>query len=146
MTYERCHVEGRGKTGRDLDGFAISGLPFVVTGTTEEQMAASATGVREQIAFHGATAAYRHVLGLHGWGDVQRDLNAMTKASRWKEVGGLIDDEILDAVAVVAEPDRVAGAVLDRARGLFTRMHLFLGNEIDREVLLAIREELRADA
>lgn len=138
--------EGRAKAGRDLDGFEISGLPFVVTGTTEEQLAASATAVREQIAFYAATPAYRAVLELHGWGDLQSELNAMTKAGRWKEMGGLIDDEIIDAFAVVAEPDKVAGAVLDRYRGLFTRMHLYLKNEIDREVLSAIREELRADA
>ncbi|MBY8862918.1 TIGR03617 family F420-dependent LLM class oxidoreductase [Nocardia sp. CA2R105] len=136
--------QGRGKVGRNLDDFEISGLPFVVTGVTEEQMAASAAGMREQIAFYAATPAYRPVLELHGWGDLQTELNAMTKAGRWKEMGGLIDDEVLDTFAVVAEPDEVADAVLNRYQGVFTRMHLYLKNEIDREVLITIREQLRA--
>jgi probable F420-dependent oxidoreductase len=146
--------EGRQRGGRNLsetprdllDGFEISGLPFVVTGTTEEQMAQAATGVRDQIAFYAATPAYRPVLELHGWGDLQTELNAMTKAGRWKEMGGLIDDEILQTFAVVAEPDQVAAEVLRRYRGLFTRLHLYLKTEIDRSVLSGIREQLQADA
>ena len=38
-------------------------------------MAKAATGVREQIAFYGSTPAYRQVLDLHGWGDLQDELN-----------------------------------------------------------------------
>jgi hypothetical protein len=62
--------EGRAKAGRDREGFEISGVPFVVSGATEEQMAAAAAGVRDQIAFYAATPAYRAVLELHGWGDL----------------------------------------------------------------------------
>jgi probable F420-dependent oxidoreductase len=135
---------GRAKSGRDLDGFEISGLPFVVTGATEEQMAASVAGVREQIAFYAATPAYRAVLELHGWGDLQTELNAMTKAGRWKEMGGLIDDEVLNTFAVVAEPDQVAAEVLRRYRDIFTRMHVYLKAELDADVLDSIRDRLQA--
>lgn len=137
---------GRAKSGRELDGFEISGLPFVVTGATEEQMAASAAGVRDQIAFYAATPAYRPVLELHGWGDLQTELNAMTKAGRWKEMGDLIDDEVLNTFAVVAEPGRVAAEVLRRYRDVFTRVHLYLKAELDADVLDSIREQLQADA
>ncbi|QTI70983.1 TIGR03617 family F420-dependent LLM class oxidoreductase [Gordonia polyisoprenivorans] len=137
---------GRAKSGRDLDGFEISGLPFVVTGTNEEEMAASAAGVRDQIAFYAATPAYRPVLELHGWGDLQTELNAMTKAGRWKEMGDVIDDDVLNAFAVVAEPDQVAAEVLRRYRDVFTRMHLYLKAPLDAEVKSAIREDLQADA
>jgi len=137
---------GREKAGRDLDGFEISGLPFVVTGSNEEQMAASAAGVRDQIAFYAATPAYRGVLELHGWGDLQGELNAMTKAGRWKEMGSLIDDEVLNTFAVVAEPDRVAEEVLRRFRGVFTRLHLYLKAELDADVLAGIREQIQAGA
>ena len=40
-----------------MDGYEISGLPFVVTGTSDEEMARSALGVREQIAFYASTPA-----------------------------------------------------------------------------------------
>lgn len=139
-------ARGRARAGRDLAGFEISGLPFVVTGANEEELAASAAAVREQIAFYAATPAYRGVLDVHGWGELQGELNAMTKAGRWKEMGELIDDDVLEAFAVVAEPDKVAAAVLARYGDLFTRMHLYLKSPLDRDVLGEIRRELQAAA
>jgi probable F420-dependent oxidoreductase len=137
---------GRATSGRDLEGFEISGLPFVVTGTTEEELAASAAGVRDQIAFYAATPAYRGVLELHGWGELQTELNAMTKAGRWSEMGTVIDDEVLNAFAIVAEPDGVAAEVLKRYGDVFTRLHLYLKTELDRDVVCQIRQELQASA
>lgn len=136
--------QGRDLSGQDMTGFEISGLPFVVTGTTEEEMAIAAAAVRDQIAFYAATPAYRAVLDLHGWGDLQAELNAMTKDGRWKEMGGLIDDDLLGTFAVVAEPDKVAGEVLRRYGDVFTRMHVYLKSEVDRELLSAMREQLQA--
>lgn len=137
-------ARGRGRMGKDLSGFEISGLPFVVTGTTEEEMAASAAGVREQIAFYAATPAYRAVLELHGWGELQGELNALTKAGRWAEMGGLISDKMLNAFAVVAKPDEVAAAVLARFGDVFTRLHLYLKTSLRSDVLGDIRRELQA--
>jgi probable F420-dependent oxidoreductase len=136
----RC---GRERAHRSMAGFEVSGLPFVVTGSTEEQFRQAAVGVREQIAFYAATPAYRGVLDLHGWGDLQPELNAMTKAGRWSQMGGLIDDEMLNAFAVVAEPDQVAAQVLARYGDLFTRLHLYLKIDLDRELLRGIRERLQ---
>ena len=36
-------------------------------------------GAKQQIAFYGSTPAYRGVLELHGWGDLQDELNRMSK-------------------------------------------------------------------
>lgn len=137
---------GRATSGRDLDGFEISGLPFVVTGTTAEETAASEAGVREQIAFYAATPAYRGVLDVHGWGELQTELNTMAKASRWTEMGDVIDDEVLNTFAVVAEPDAVAAEVLKRYGDVFTRMHLYLKADLDRGVVSAIRQQLQSPA
>ena len=139
-------ARGRARTGKELAGFEISGLPFVVTGTTEEELAASAAGVREQIAFYAATPAYRGVLELHGWGELQGELNALTKAGRWAEMGGLIDEQMLNAFAVVAEPDQVAAAILARYGDVFTRLHLYLKSPLPGDVLGAIRRELQTAA
>ena len=68
-------------------------------------MAASARATRQQIAFYGSTPAYRGVLDLHGWGELQTELNAMSKQGEWAAMGELIDDDMLDAFAVVAEPE-----------------------------------------
>ena len=59
-----------------------------------------ATATRKQIAFYGSTPAYRPVLELHGWGDLQTELNTLSKQGEWDEMGRRIDDEVLDAFAV----------------------------------------------
>jgi probable F420-dependent oxidoreductase len=108
-------------SGRTLDDLEISGPAFVVTGTTEEEMAASRQGVRQQIAFYGSTPAYRGVLELHGWGDLQTELNVLSKQGEWVTMGELIDDEMLHTFAVVAEPEQLG-----------TELHKRYGDVVDR--------------
>ena len=50
--------------------------------------------MREQIAFYGSTPAYRPVLELHGWGDLQTELNTLSKRGEWVKMGELIGDDI----------------------------------------------------
>ena len=116
---------GAAKAGRTLADFEISGPAFVVTGTTEEEMAASTAGTKQQIAFYGSTPAYRGVLELHGWGDLQDDLNRMSKEGKWKEMGELITDDILDAFAVVAEPEKIAGELNARYGDVVQRLSFY---------------------
>ncbi|MGH9067119.1 MAG: LLM class F420-dependent oxidoreductase, partial [Acidimicrobiales bacterium] len=92
---------GMARSGRRREDFQVSYPGFVVTGTTDEEMAEAAKGVRAQIAFYGSTPAYRPVLELHGWGDLQTELNTLSKQGRWAEMGDLVTDEMLEAFAVV---------------------------------------------
>lgn len=115
-------ADGRAASGRTLDGFEINGFPFVVTGLTEEAMTTTARAARKQIAFYASTPAYRAVLELHGWGDLGVELTALSKQGEWDTMATLIDDQILDAFAIVAEPAEVADRLLERYGDLFTRM------------------------
>lgn len=115
-------TEGRAAAGRSLAGYEISGFPLIVTGLTEEAMATAARAARKQLAFYGSTPAYRGVLDLHGWGDLGVELTALSKQDQWDAMVDLIDDELLDTFAVVAEPDRVAEQLLARYGDLFTRL------------------------
>jgi probable F420-dependent oxidoreductase len=117
--------KGRSKAGKTMEGFELSGPMFVVTGRDEAEMAEAAKGVRGQIAFYGSTPAYRKVLDLHGWGDLQGELNRMSKEGRWAEMGGLIDDEILAEFAVVAPLDEVAAALRDRWGDVLARLSFY---------------------
>ena len=51
------------------------------------------------------------VLELHGWGDLQPELNTLSKRGEWVKMGELIDDDVLDAFAVVGPLDEVAAQV-----------------------------------
>ena len=134
---------GMAAGGRSREDFQISLPGFVVTGGNEEQMEKAATGVREQIAFYGSTPAYRGVLDHHGWGDLQPQLNGLSKEGKWKEMGELINPEILETFAVVAEPDQVPQALLARYGDLVDRLSFYTPYQSDPETWRAIIETLR---
>ncbi len=70
------------RPARISDGFEISGPSFVVTGGDDAETAAAEQATRRQIAFYGSTPAYRPVLDLHGWGDLQAELNRLVQGRR----------------------------------------------------------------
>jgi probable F420-dependent oxidoreductase len=135
---------GRAKAGLDMTGFQISGLPFVVTGRNKAESVATEAAVKDQIAFYGSTPGYRAVLDLHGWGDLQDELTALTKAGRWSDMASLIDDDVLNTFAIVTEPDNVAAAVRQRYGDIFTRMHLYVKPPLDPATMRPIIAELAA--
>tara|TARA_R110002072_G_scaffold13418_12_gene56243 strand:+ start:2189 stop:3193 length:1005 start_codon:yes stop_codon:yes gene_type:complete len=97
--------EGLKKHNRSRSDFEVSYPGFVVTGRTEEEFEKNKAAVSKQIAFYGSTPAYKPVLAIHGWGDLQIELNRLSKEGKWDDMGGLISDEILNAFAVVGETD-----------------------------------------
>ncbi|HXQ19348.1 MAG TPA: LLM class F420-dependent oxidoreductase [Acidimicrobiales bacterium] len=111
-----------GKTRADLE---VSYPGFVVTGETEEALANAARATKAQIAFYGSTPAYRAVLDLHGWGDLSGELNRLSKEGQWVAMGELIDDEMLDAFAVVAPLDEVPARVVARFGDLIDRFSFY---------------------
>jgi probable F420-dependent oxidoreductase len=135
---------GRARAGGTIADLEISGPAFVVTGTDEDEMAKSAAGVRRQIAFYGSTPAYRGVLELHGWGDLQTDLNAMSKQGEWAAMGDLIDDEMLHTFAVVAEPDQLAAELHARYGDIVDRISFYAPYQSDPETWLPVVEALKA--
>jgi len=106
--------KGFAKAGKSRKDFEISYPVFVVTGKTEEELKEAKVNTCRQIAFYGSTPAYRGVLEAHGWGELQSELNRLSKLGQWEEMGSRIDDEVLDAFAVVAEPDRIVPALKAR--------------------------------
>jgi probable F420-dependent oxidoreductase len=114
-------------SGRTREDFELALPLIVVTGATEEAMAHAAVGARERIAFYGSTPAYRGVFEAHGWGDLQPELNRLSKQGEWKTMGTLIDDEVLETFTLVAEPDRLAHGILERFGGLLDRVTLNVG-------------------
>ncbi|NQW60667.1 TIGR03617 family F420-dependent LLM class oxidoreductase, partial [bacterium] len=80
-------ARGRAKAGKTMEGFEIVGPSFVVTGSNDEELEAASIGTRQQIAFYGSTPAYRGVLDIHGWGGLQDELNTLSKAGKWVEMG-----------------------------------------------------------
>ncbi len=105
---------GFAKVGKKREDFEISYPVFVATGTNEEELEQAKVATRQQIAFYGSTPAYKPVLESIGVGDMQSDLNAMSKQGRWEEMGKLIDTDVLEAFAVIGEPQTIPEQILSR--------------------------------
>jgi len=136
---------GLDKVGKTIADIELSLPAFVVTGTNEEEMAKSAKGTREQIAFYGSTPAYSKVLELHGWEALQPELNALSKQGKWVEMGTLIDDEMLNTFAVVAEPDQLAPELKKRFGDLITRIMFYAPYQNDPDTWLPVVAALKQD-
>ncbi|WP_174562524.1 TIGR03617 family F420-dependent LLM class oxidoreductase [Nocardia acidivorans] len=102
-------------------GLAESDRPFeiiaeaiVAMGNTERELDAARRSVRNLLAFYGSTPSYRPVLEVEGWGDLQPELNLLSKQGRWREMAGLIDDPMVDALTVSGTPAECAALIRNR--------------------------------
>jgi probable F420-dependent oxidoreductase len=136
---------GLAKSGRDRSQFQMSYPAFIVSGITEEQMQEAATGARRQIAFYASTPAYKGVLDLHGWGDLQPDLNRLSKQGEWAKMGELIDDEILGTFAVIGEPDSIPGQLKARFGDVIDRISFYMPYKTDTDQVRQLVEGLKAE-
>jgi probable F420-dependent oxidoreductase len=134
---------GAERAGRAREDLEVVLPAFVVTGRDEAEQQASAQAVRGQLAFYGSTPAYKAVLELHGWGELHDELHRRSTEGAWDTMPELIDDEVLDAFAVVAEPDRVGAAVRDRFAGLLDRVSLGITADLDDDTWRRIVADVR---
>lgn len=134
---------GLARAGRSRRDFEVSYPAMIVTGAGEEEREQADRAVRAQLAFYGSTPAYRPVLELHGWGDLQGELNAMSKRGEWAAMGDLVPDELVEAFAVVAPPEKVPALLAERFGGMVTRMSFYAPYRMDRDVTRALMEGLR---
>lgn len=136
-------VRGLERAGRDRREFAVSCPVFIVTGTDDAQFEASASATRKQVAFYASTPAYRKVLDLHGWGDVQPELRELSLRGEWDRMSSLITDEMLAAFAVVAPVDKVAVGLHERCAGAIDRVMPAFPAVLGEEPISAVLDELR---
>ncbi|RSN64352.1 TIGR03617 family F420-dependent LLM class oxidoreductase [Actinomadura sp. WAC 06369] len=123
---------GRAAAGKDgFDGYTVCGSTMVVTGRTEEEAAEAARGIKQQIAFYASTPAYRPVLDLHGYGDLQPELNTLSKQGKWREMTGLIGDDLLAEFAVTGAPEEIGPALRAKFGDVYDRVTLYTPYRID---------------
>jgi probable F420-dependent oxidoreductase len=135
---------GLAASGRERSAVQISCPGMVVTGVDDRSFAEAEAATRKQLAFYGSTPAYRPVLDLHGWGDLQKELNTLSKRGAWDEMAGLIDDEMLHTFAVVGELDAIASQIRDRFDGLVDRFNLYAPSGVDPGRWAELLAELRS--
>ena len=133
---------GLAKSGRSRSDFEISYTPFMVSGKDEATFEAEKVAAKNRISFYGSTPAYKQVLGVHGWGDLQIELNALSKQGQWAEMSNLISDEMLNTMGIMADPSAIVpemkqryGDFTDRTSGAFG----FVDHDTRTEMIAALR-------
>jgi probable F420-dependent oxidoreductase len=134
---------GLARRGDGRDRVQVALPVMVATGETEAGFEAALQAVRTQIAFYASTPAYRVVLDVHGWGDLQPELQARTRAGDWAGLAALVTDDVLDAVAIVAAPDDVADAIVGRFGNVLDRVALNAPYAVDPDLWADIAADLR---
>ncbi|AFA72344.1 putative F420-dependent oxidoreductase [Gordonia polyisoprenivorans VH2] len=131
--------DGLATAGRTADDFTV--IPEIIvsvaSGRDDDH-----TSTRMLLAFYGSTPAYRPVLDAHGWGDLQPELNAMSKQGRWQEMAALIDDEMLHTIAACGTPAEIAAHIRDRVDGVSDSICLYQPGPIAVEALAEIVDAL----
>lgn len=134
---------GLAKSGRSREDFQISYTPFIISGKDEQTFEKTKAEVKGRVSFYGSTPAYKNVLGVHGWGEMQIELNKMSKQGQWKEMAELVTDDMLKVFGVMGEPKDIVGEIksrygdiVDRTNGGFTF--------VDHEQRLEMVADLRA--
>jgi probable F420-dependent oxidoreductase len=135
---------GWAQGGKQRDDFELSGPMFVVTGTDQDQFDRAKQSTKQQIAFYGSTPAYRPVLDLHGWGDLQDELNRLSKQGEWVKMADAVDDEILATFAVVAEPEDVPRGLQERYGDVLDRISFYAPYQSDPERWSNVLEGIRS--
>jgi probable F420-dependent oxidoreductase len=123
-------------------------LPVLVaTGDNGDAMAAAKASTKKQLAFYASTPTYRPVLERHGLGNLGEQLTALSRsgeATAWDTMGTLIDDNVLDLFAIVAEPADAAEQILRRYGDLLDRISIYTPYECSSELISAIAHDIRA--
>jgi probable F420-dependent oxidoreductase len=114
--------EGLALAGRTRADLAILPQAIVAMGRTEEEIDAASVGVRGLLAFYGSTPAYRPVLDVEGWGEVQPELNRLSKTGDLAAMFALVTDEMLETLAVRGTPEECAAEIGRRFGDLAERV------------------------
>lgn len=108
-------ARGAERAGRDPKDIAVSVAQLAATSPAELEE------TRERVAFYGSTPGYRHVLDLHGRGDLFEALHARSREGTWDGMAELVDDETLrlfvaygETPAELADDLRARSANVDR--------------------------------
>jgi len=135
---------GLAAAGRRREQIEVMCATLVVTADGEEEFARVVRAARKQLAFYGSTPAYRQTLECHGWGDLQLELNRLSKQGRWDEMTDLIDDRVLEAIAVVGPRASIAGKLRERLADVADAVSLTHNRAPDPSLWADVVADLRA--
>ncbi len=119
-------AEGAEKAGRSPADVDLIGAPFIIVARDDAGIEAAKLDLKQHISFYASTPTYHSVLEFHGWMDAAHELHRLSREGKWKEMPGVITDEMIDEWAVIATADTFVDQMKERAEGLFSTILLDL--------------------
>ena len=110
---------GASRASRDPQDIALSTTVFHAIDKAE------AAFVRSQIAFYASTPSYRAVMALHGWEEIAERLSLMARRGEWKQMGEIINDDMLESLAIIAPVDKLGERLEQRYSGITDRISIY---------------------
>jgi probable F420-dependent oxidoreductase len=135
---------GAARGGRSLAEVEIAFPLMAVIADTEEHVVTGRDAIRPRLAFYGSTPAYKVILDVHGWGDLQPELNRLSKTGDWATMSSLITDEMVDAFAVQGTPDEIGPKVRARYGDLVQRISFDTSSKLEPDQVATVLAGLRA--
>ncbi|MGW0179496.1 TIGR03617 family F420-dependent LLM class oxidoreductase [Nocardia sp. NPDC003345] len=137
-------AEGMKRAGRTE--FPLYPQVIVAMGRTPDELAAASRGVRGLLAFYGSTPAYRPVLEVEGWGDLQPELNALSKTGDIMRMFDRVSEEMLETLAVRGTPEDCAAEIIHRFGDITDRVCCYFpGYDPPVDQIAALATALRRD-
>ncbi len=136
--------EGLARRDASMGSFEVLPELIVCTGRTEDEMAVADAGCRGLLGFYSSTPAYRPVFELEGYGEIQPVARSFTKEGRWDELASLIEQPLLERVAVRGTPKQVAEQIGRRYREHTDRVAVYLPYAVADGLVEELLDELHA--
>jgi hypothetical protein len=84
------------------------------------------------------------VLAAHGWEDLGRKLNAMSRRGEWQHMAGEVPDEVVHAFSAVAPYAELASAIRARFGGTSDCVELGFPESTDAGLVRELLSDIRA--
>ncbi|MEP4148223.1 MAG: TIGR03617 family F420-dependent LLM class oxidoreductase [Halioglobus sp.] len=136
---------GLEKSGRQRGDFILQINAIVITGETDEAIEAATESVKGLLGFYASTPAYRPPMEAVGYGDLQPELNALSKQGKWDVLGSYINEEFLDAFTTRGAPEEIAGKLKDKYGKYADRLAIYAPYAAPDDMWRKIIAELKND-
>ncbi len=134
---------GLAKSGRDHSDLEIAFPSMVIVAETDEELANGRAAMRPRLAFYGSTPAYKVVLEAHGWGNLQPELNRLSKTGDWPTMAALITDEIVDSFVTSGTPEQIGPRLQDRYGEIVQRVSFDTPAKLSADVVARVLDGFR---
>lgn len=116
---------GLAKSARSRRDFILQVNAIVITAETKEARKAAEKSVKDLLGFYASTPAYKPPMAAVGYGELQPELNALSKAGKWDEMAACIDDDFVDAFATRGKPEEIAAKLKEKYGAYTDRLAIY---------------------